>query len=725
MSVTVQSKSSAPAKVAPSSRQNHLYCEAPACSYAWAQDSIEDVENNARYVFVRIEGVPHVSYFCASCHAALTDDEKRNVPIFNDNLVNSVSLSRLERLDSYRVLLTNVKTYMLPLACIVLFLPILGPLLAFGGGRCRLPARLRELWPHLPKGHVGLTFFLLSTTYVGIALCFPFTSQCVFWGLLEGYSVLFSLVNILTHTNINGYVNVSDSLRRNRNPFIQLQYAMFRALCSGGVPVLGLLELLLLISAPPLATVVYSSSKRLTDPTDLNALSLLDSTTQEPIDPSFLPGVFVSRPIQRRIVGIMGWRRFTLLLGLVASVAINGLLTASWVGGVIPSFDFVVPGAYALVSSPANAMYGMSGELAARSCASTTIGLSTTSSVVWNLGFEPAPTVDVGLPLVTLFFSNHESVPVPFTVETAWNIQLVNQSGSHATFYPLPKEAYFSLRANFDGDCTAVRALRPVATVYYATSSLQMYVAAQTLDVSMVFFPVFLLLKQIAQCGVFSICIGGLSGRIWALWIKFDSISSVGLYPHFGTTPLQVDLGCRTNLIAWMAVRRSVIGATHLFTSFVKPLLSLALVQLAIAFGGLLVYALTGTAPMPTYFLLVLAVVSSISTLVFLYPLSEAMEIQANHGDMLREVQLQHLLKKGANDTDDGVGDLLAVYVDIVDNHDDRITFWGTETSKEKLQGLVVTLASGLSFIGSKTVQYEWSTLNPYYDYVGNNIPHL
>ncbi|EQC26544.1 hypothetical protein SDRG_15636 [Saprolegnia diclina VS20] len=721
MSVTVQSKSTAPAKVAPASRKIYLYCEGPACSYAWAQDAIENVET-MHHVFIRVSGVLHVSYLCAGCHATLTDDEKRNVPLFNDNLVNTMSLARLKRLDSYHVLLTNVKTYLLPLAGIVLFLPILGPLLAFG---CRkLPARLLELWPHLPKRHVCLTFLLLSATYVGIALCFPFTSQCVFWALLEGYSVLFSLVNLLAHTTINGYVNASGSLDTNRNPLIKLQYAMFRIICSGGVPVVGLLELLVLISTPPLATVVYSSSKRLSDPTDLNALSLLDPTTQEPIDPSYLPGAFVSRPIQRRIVDIMGWRRFTLLLGLLASVAINGVLTASWVGGIFPSFDFIVPGAYALVSSPTNAMYGMSGELATRSCASTANGLSTTtSSAVWNLGFDPAPTVDIGLPLVILFFYNEQQEPVPFTIEAAWNIRLVNQSGNSAMFYPLANEAFFSLRADFDGDCTAVRALHPVATVYYGTSSLQMYVAAQTLDYAMVLFPLFLLFKQIAQCGVFSACIGGLSGRIWALWIKFDSISTVGLYPHFGNTPLPVDLTCRTNLVAWMAVRRSVIGATQVFTSFVKPMLSLALLQLAIAFGGLLVYALTGTGPMPTYFLLVLALVSSVSTLVFLYPLSEAMEIQASHGDMLREVQLQYLLKQGADKTDAGVGDLLSVYVDVIDNHDDRITFWGTETSKDKLQGLIVTLASGLSFIGSKTVQYEWSTLNPHY--IGNNIPQL
>ncbi|OQS03031.1 hypothetical protein THRCLA_21258 [Thraustotheca clavata] len=208
-----------------------------------------------------------------------------------------------------------------------------------------------------------------------------------------------------------------------------------------------------------------------------------------------------------------------------------------------------------------------------------------------------------------------------------------------------------------------------------------------------------------------------ISFRIWALWVKFDAITDIGLFhPDDSKSSTKVNLSIAANLGVWVQLRNSVISATKLYGIFIQVLISLSIVQLAISFGGLLLYCLTGNAPMPTYFLLMLGLASSLLNLMFLLPLAAALSIQSKQSDMLREVLHRYYLEKsrGEHDPEEShVENYLHVIIDTIDNHDDRLRFWGVEMSTSALKGLSVTLASGISFILSKAVQYSWSNKNP------------
>ncbi|OQR93530.1 hypothetical protein ACHHYP_02472 [Achlya hypogyna] len=681
--------------------REYLYCEGPACSYAWMQPPIPLREGQS--VRQYRGKIPHIAFYCNKCYAALCSEEMEKCPIYLDNTINVAGLPRLRRLESYACLVNNCKTYFAAATFIVILLPLVALLHASSGGRRLLPKRVCELWSVVSKPRVVATFTFLGLNYLGIAMCFPFASQSVYWGLMELYNVLFAIVNLLNHTPLNGYVNVVDKMRQVRHPVFQMMMLFFRACTAGLAPCMGIVEPLALILSAPMHSLVYFAGSKAG--IDVGNLRISDG------DISLVPGAFVGYASLERIREVVGWRRFLMALGIVCSMTLNGLLLLSWVPGALPTVPFYVPGVTTLVGSPENALYTISGRMVPTTCVPATPGSVTG---LWSLTIDPPPTTDRGLPLLSLRLFNATSV-VPYTVTMAWSINLVNQSSTDIYFYPLADQGYFSLLGTFHGTCADVANFTLDTKTHYLTTSIQQYVSDQTISFPLVLFPLYLIAKQMAQCSIMAVSVGSVAARIWALWIKFTAITTDGLFPPFSGSAVAVNLAVREYLIGWMGLRKAVVCATKLLASYIKVFLSLALIQLAIAVGGLLVYALTDNGPMPTYLLLIIALVNALSTLVFLYPLSEAMELMASHGDMLRDVHLHLLLADKPVLKDDTVVHVLTAFIDVVDNHDDRIHFWHIDVSKDRLRDLIVTLASGLSFIASKSVKFAWSDANPFF----------
>ncbi|KAF0713752.1 hypothetical protein As57867_004213, partial [Aphanomyces stellatus] len=171
----------------------------------------------------------------------------------------------------------------------------------------------------------------------------------------------------------------------------------------------------------------------------------------------------------------------------------------------------------------------------------------------------------------------------------------------------------------------------------------------------------------------------------------------------------------RANLATWFKLRCAIASTTKLYAAFVQALMPLAMVQCAIAVGGLAVYCLTGNAPMPTYYLLLTALASSLSILIYLLPLSFVVSLQANHAVYLRQLRLKLHSDKATTEIDPGLADYLGMLIEKIENDDDRIEYWGMELTTAKLVSLSVSLGSGVSFLLTKSVQFNWSDYNPCY----------
>ncbi|EQC27117.1 hypothetical protein SDRG_15125 [Saprolegnia diclina VS20] len=167
----------------------------------------------------------------------------------------------------------------------------------------------------------------------------------------------------------------------------------------------------------------------------------------------------------------------------------------------------------------------------------------------------------------------------------------------------------------------------------------------------------------------------------------------------------KVNLSLHQNLDVWHQLRNRVFKVITFYTQFVSALMSIALVQLAVTVGGLVVYCLPG------YNLLILMLVGSLSTLVFLLPLAKALDIQANHESMLHALVLRLHHERGRRAKVDRLSMMacLSQLIPLVGLNDDRIRFWGIELSTARLVGLTFSIGSGLSVVFSRTVYHSWS----------------
>ncbi|OQS03873.1 hypothetical protein THRCLA_03845 [Thraustotheca clavata] len=674
----------APKKV----KSQYWYCDASECCFQWDKEAIDGDVCIVRHPILQL---PH--YFCKSCYDKYHAMLYLQRPYQLCNALNLCGVSRSDRLRSYELFIANGKKYFAPMLVIVLFLPLIA-IIQSTPLRNRL-IKITKLWNHIPKGQTFLSFVSVYVNFLAIVSSYPFTSQVVFWALLELYTVIFVCLNILFRTPINNFVNVFDQFKTNRIEN-KLVIALYRGFGLHIIPGCGLLEIFQLIQTSANTCIVPSAAAK--NSIDLNQLHFVDSKTKDPLPSSLLGGVFASR-----------------------SIAFNGAIMISWVTNVAPGVDFLFPSAYALISSPTNSFYNITGMAPSQLCNAASDSNGTQWTALWNMNIDPPPTATLGLPQLNLEF-RLGTLLVPYTINSVWNINIVNQTGADVALNPIDGQSAFSFLGTFRNisSCSNVTDKLIIQTsISYPNPSIQQYIRTGTTHWSI--FTIYLCFKHWAQFVMLALALANLTTRLWRLWSHFDGITDIGLFEsHTADNSIKVDLGIFSNLRSWLQLRKAIVTASDQFAFFVQGIISLSLVQLAISFGGLVVYCLTGTAPMPTYFLLIIGLVMSLTTLIFLFPKSEAIQIQASHGDMLRQVLSEHLLDKDLT-TDSQLENYLKTFIEIIDNHDDRISFWGFEMSRERLQGLCVTLISGISFIASKTIQFSWSNTNTFY---ANNPNH-
>ncbi|KDO22890.1 hypothetical protein SPRG_12027 [Saprolegnia parasitica CBS 223.65] len=207
--------------------------------------------------------------------------------------------------------------------------------------------------------------------------------------------------------------------------------------------------------------------------------------------------------------------------------------------------------------------------------------------------------------------------------------------------------------------------------------------------------------------------------HIWSLWLRFDTITEIGfVLPDKGPTAIALTDG--ENLHAWFTLRNGVQEATSMYTYMLSVFIGVALLQFGCTVAGILFYCISGSAPLPTYFLLVIGLLGSLSTLAMLVPLAAALDIQRNHSVMLRkhllELEFQRRkaqLQDDATTLDERIA-MFETVIDAIEHNDDRLAFFGIEISLARLATLSATLVSLLSFVVFRAVPITWSDLNSF-----------
>ncbi|KDO22889.1 hypothetical protein SPRG_12026 [Saprolegnia parasitica CBS 223.65] len=299
-------------------------------------------------------------------------------------------------------------------------------------------------------------------------------------------------------------------------------------------------------------------------------------------------------------------------------VAVNIWLMLSWVTHAWPSRNFGIP-IETLIQLPANVRYNVVGTMT-DICQPNDDG---TFRAVWNLALTPTPSVMNGLPTIELSFATRLLDPVYFTDLAVGTLWLVAQDTYSMAVRPAVNQHIMTIQASFGNvsSCDDVANLLVLHSTTYSQKSLQDRLEAAPRGLALL--PTFLLAKYCFQMLVVAGIVGYSSLQILSLWLQFDALTK------------KVDLTLHQNLDVWYRLRNRVFKVVTFYTQFVTSLMSIALVQLTVAISGLVIYCLSGVAPLPGYYLLILTMVGSLSTLVFLLPLANALDIQASHEAML------------------------------------------------------------------------------------------
>ncbi|EQC41176.1 hypothetical protein SDRG_01152 [Saprolegnia diclina VS20] len=663
------------------------YCASEHCASVWFQAPMPT--NAAVYyqhdykVYDYLQLILHLfdpkpMHFCAKCHETLSPKEKAQCS-GHDGSWTIFGTSRVEKYDLYVSFVALSRRFAMPLLVSLVGFPLVALLQAL---RCPLPARITELYAHLPRFHAFLSWAYLWATYASIVFSLPFTAQVLFWGLLELYTVFLLVVGLAFATTLKQRGRYTARYQL----FFALQAIVFPSACL-------LLPLNLILSIP--------NTHLLGLTTDLRTLELVDDH-ERPLEPSFLPKHFASTRLARSIRSTLVKWAIRLVVLVNCTMGLNLLLMLSWTTWVLPTTPILLPGFNTLVNSPDNVLYSVKGHVTS-SC--TPGAMSQSVQGIWSFLLEPTPTTARGLPTLVLGFRTETNEPATFRLENAASLDVRGQESTSFSFVAKHGQAAFSFLGTFyNTTCGDVQALTPRLETVYADISLQHYLDLVHGARVVAPIPAFLLTKFLFQMCFIPQCVGTCTLVIWTLWRQFDAL-----------TP-RISLTRGRNVLAWFRLRCAVVATVKLYATFVQVLVSLAMIQFVVAVGGLAVYCLTGTAPMPTYYLLMAALAGSLSILLYLFPLSSVVSLQANHADTLRMHLLQLQDARFLAEADEGRRiEYFKALIDKIDHHDDYIRYWGKRLSPDQLLGLSVTLASGISFVVTKSVQFSWSTLNPWY----------
>ncbi|OQS05169.1 hypothetical protein THRCLA_02657 [Thraustotheca clavata] len=694
----------------------YFHCQGSKYAFQW-----DTSPNHEKLMVVTSEPFQHQHeyYFCQSCCDNWDKNQfnmKWNLREFDGKLKNVLEtwdFTHEARLQCYKTFITNTKEYFLTMLFILLCFPVF--VIIPSTFLRDMNKKASELWEAVPKVQTFVSFVAVYATYIMIALSYPFKPQVLFWAFLELYTVLMYCLNILIHTPINGFINVYD--RRFRRTTYGLCANILWVTCYGIVfPSFVLQNILTLIEKLPRSRIIASSAAKNT--IDVKKLHFVDIKTNEPLPSNLLPGAFLSLQshnyAKKKIDFTYTWATRLAFVYMVFCYS----LFSSWVTGLFGHIEFAFPSAYALISS-LNPEYNITGYAPGQMCHTVPGTNGTQWRTLFNMIVDPMPTTALGIPHLTLeLYSN--STPLTYMIDNAWNINIAKQNGDNVTLIPIDGQNTFSFLATFHNvsNCSTITDNMTIQrNISYPKLSIQQYLRMNKgeEDSTLRFI---LFTMNLCQLAMIIAYILNSTEPLWDLWLHFDGITEIGLYStSFTNSSTMINLGNISNLCTWWQLRNAIITTSQELTYFIKIIISLSLLHCAISLGGLLYYCIMGIAPMPTYFLLMIALAQSLAILIFLYPITKVVQIQASHGDMLRDVLTRQLVEKAhsSDPLDTKLEKYLTKFIDIIDNHDDRICFWGVEMSQERLKGLCVTLVSGISFITSKIIQFSWSDKNAFY----------
>ncbi|KDO24971.1 hypothetical protein SPRG_09702 [Saprolegnia parasitica CBS 223.65] len=305
-----------------------------------------------------------------------------------------------------------------------------------------------------------------------------------------------------------------------------------------------------------------------------------------------------------------------------------------------------------------------------------------------------------------------------FTLVASWHIDVKHTNPRNVTIGLNDEQSALSFRVRFPMTCSDVRWLSLRYVIAFESVSLSAFTDyLQNRKPLPGWLQGALALKYLIQLTYLTMLLMASAFNIWSLWLRFNSITEFGIIlPQKGRMAIALTDG--ENLHAWYTLRNGVRAATAFLTEWTTAFVRGALLQFACTATGILVYCIAGAAPLPTYFLLLIGLFGSLSTLTMLVPLAAALDIQHKHGPMLRKQLLEldfarrkALLQGDASGFDERIA-MFESIIDAIENHDDRLTYFGIEISLARLATLGATLLSLLSFVAFRAVPITWSTLN-------------
>ncbi|KDO22894.1 hypothetical protein SPRG_12031 [Saprolegnia parasitica CBS 223.65] len=661
-----------------------------ACRLTWEQSSIVGT------VFVLSKRGKEVATLCAACYASQKPTHCDDVTVTMRLAASIPSLgeSSRDKLEAYADVVHRWTTDGPWIASILAFAPLAIPLLVLAD-HCQLSSAalpwplgpLLDMWRNLRKWPMLVFGVYLAGVLAALIATSPFIAQVWFWAITEFYTVVFFVVYLVEPPTKN--VSRWDALFKPVSAIYDVQKRL------DDVDSDALL-------------VHFAAAKREIDVTRLQFVAV-DGTL---IPSSHVAAAFVAPSIKRHVASRLAGPRCGILLAIIATLSYNTPFLLAWPSGA-NLITSMVPGVNGLVISPADTTYNVSWDVGYCNNVS-----STASDAVVNFFISPPP--DVGRPALTFGFTIETEMDVEFEILSSWNLQLQDEYRHNATVVLAKDQAALSFLARLSTSCTTLNATGLSWSIQYDHVSLKGFLAYVDKFLAMPgIVPSILAAKYVLQLVYITLLLIRSSLKIWSLWLHFDSITSMGFdcLQYGRATIALTDAG---NIESWFTLRNGVAATTTFIVEFSTVFIQCAMLQFGWTSTVVLIYCVTGSAPLPTYFLLLTGLVGSLSPLAMLVPLAAALDIQRDHGAMLRThlLRLEFERRRAVlNGTDAGFEERIARFqtiIDAVDNHDARMTFLWIEISLARLATVGATLASLVSYIALHPVRFTWAGLNIY-----------
>ncbi|EQC27118.1 hypothetical protein SDRG_15126 [Saprolegnia diclina VS20] len=674
----------------PTGRPRQIFCNETPCDLVWERKSIEGTV----YILLR-PGAPDFTV-CASCFAACKHTYEAPDAFTTKAASEFPPLTETSRmrLQGYQNVVHRWRNDGPWIVGILILSPVAMPLLGVLSA-CNVSSaslhwvlgRPLAIWRGLDKVALFVFGIYLSGVLVLLILTCPFRSQIVFWGLLEIYTLVFFVMYLI-------------------DPPTDCE-SLFEALLSPLFAIHNMLRRLSRASSHALL-VHFAAEAAEIDVTTLRFIAA-DGT---PVPSAHVAAAFEADSIAQYERQRLSSPLHYVLLFICVTIFLNEILVVSWPGGAMP-ISVLLPGVNGLVTSPKDTMYAVMFSVPA--C--TNVSATTVDALI-NLWVDPVPR---GSPHITFGFTSNSSIATfntTFELVSLWDVNIQQVRARNVTIALDDMQSALTLRARFPMTCNDVLELDLNWHVAFESVSL----SAFTNYLGAVYAPVGILqlilaVKYLMQLASITMLLFASSCKIWSLWLRFDTISAFGLdLPLKGRTVIALTEG--ENVHAWFTLRNGVRAATALIADFTSVFICGALLQFACTAAGILVYCISGSAPLPTYFLLLIGLFGSLSTLTMLVPLAAALDIQGKHSGMLRThlLELEFQRQKAVQSGDaTGFPARIAMFetiIDAIEHHDDRLSFFGIEISLARLATLGATLASLLSFVAFRVVPITWSNLN-------------